>query len=301
MHDFEPHHLTSMPVCLSVSSMDSTGGAMAQADLKTFTALGTYGAAVVTGLVARSFTATYDEISINESFVHEQLMAVDESLDIAAVKIGHCPSAGIIRTVGRWLRQHKGKAVVVDPVMVDRAGIPLQQPEVISALQQELLPLATVITPNRFEAAQLIGSDEVLTRDDMEDAARRLFATYGCPTVVSGGGLGDQNIDVFCGLDGVGDFSAPRVGRQDRRRSFGIGDTYSASICALLARGNDLRESIMAAKSYVRALLADSPLVTKEEQGSNPISHCIVVDSLAQADGMGVTATGLHRALDRGV
>ncbi len=299
MSEFDPDPLRSMPVCLTVSSMDSTGGAVAQADLKTFTALGTYGAGVITSLVAQGFTRTCDEIPIRDAFVREQLESVDEALEINAVKVGHCPTSGIIRIVGRWLRQRKGIPVVIDPVMVTKAGIPLQQPEVIVAMQEELLPIATVITPNRFEAAQLTGKEEVLSREDMAAAAEQLFETYGCPTVVTGGGLTDENIDVFHGIDGGCEFPAAVIERGVK--PFGAGDTYSAALCALLARANDLRESMMAAKSYVRSLIAESPIIARRKAGSqgspNPISHCIAVDSLARADGMGATATGIYRAL----
>lgn len=280
----------SLPVCLTISGSESTGGSLVQADLKTFTALGTYGVAVVTSLQARSFARLRGELPVPESFVREQLEAADEALAIGAVKVGLCPTPGIIRVVGRWLRQHPGIPMVLDPVIVQRSGIPMQQPEVITAMREELLPRATVATPNRVEAALLTGLDECLNRADMERAAQRLFGDYGCPTVVCGGGTGDEVLDVFCGMDGMCVFPAPAV-----RRSLpphGAGDTYSSALTALIARGNSLREAMLAAKHYVRALLADSPNIAKPPPVTIPLCQCLAVDTLAQADGVGISAHG---------
>jgi len=292
----DPQLSGTPPVCLSINTMDSTGGSLGQADLKTFTALGTYGVVVVSANSAQSFSRTWNLQPVSEGFLRDQLEALDESLAVSAVKVGLCPSPGLIRVIGRWLREHPGIPTVVDPVLATQVGIPNLSPEVISALQQELLPRATVLTPNRIEAAQLAGMDECLVREDMEAAAKRLFDSYGCPTVITGGGLEGDRLDVFCGMDGLSHFSSPAMA-DDNGRVIGAGCTYAAALTAELARGEALREAIAGAKSYVRELIAASPPMAGKEDAFRPICHCLAVDSLAQADGVGISASGQYRAM----
>lgn len=278
------------PICLTVSASDSTGGSLAQADIKTFTALGTYGVAVHTGVLAQSFTNTWDLQPVGTTLLRAQLEALDEALPVGAVKVGMVPTAALIHLIGRWLRSHPELPVVVDPVLTNQVGIPNLEPEVIQALQEELLPRATIVTPNRFEAAQLAGMEEVLVREDMEEAAQRLFDSYGCPTVITGGGLQDEVLDVFCGMDGVSHFSAPMV--TGGGRPFGAGCTYAAAITAELARGEGLREAILVAKSYVGQLIAAAAQMQPESDAPRPLWHCLAVSNLAQGDGIGVKPAG---------
>ena len=136
--------------------------------------------------------------------------------------------------------------MIVDPVISQKAGIPEQQPEVLQALQEELLPRATLATPNRFEAATLAGMEEALTSEDMEEAGKRLFQKCGCPTIVTGGGF-DESIDVYYGIDGASHFTAPSIKRQDK--VLGVGCTYSAAICAQLARGEGYAKASLPRKA----------------------------------------------------
>ncbi|MDA3960026.1 MAG: hydroxymethylpyrimidine/phosphomethylpyrimidine kinase [Planctomycetota bacterium] len=278
----------TVPVCLTISAVDTTGATLAQADLKTFTALGTYGAIIATGVLADSFTGHDHSQSVPESLLRETLEKIDDCFTVSAVKVGMVPTPGQIRVVGRWLRAHPTIPVVIDPVLTDQVGIPQMAPEVILAMQGELLPRAALITPNRFEAAQLAGFEEVLIEEDMITVAKQLFNTYGCQTVVTGGGLGETSLDVFAGMDGVRRFTAPAVTMADGK-VVGAGCTYAAAITAQLARGESMRESIQAAKSYVLALIrATAPLCT--DNLAHPLCHFMAVDSLAQADGVGISA-----------
>lgn len=278
--------MTCPPCCLSISISDTTGADTGQADLKTFTALGTFGVLATTGIRVQDSAGIHDTTAMTERLVHAQLDAVEATHDIRAVKVGFCPSAATIRVIGRWLRERPLLPVVVDPILLQHHGIPLQQPEVISALQQELLPRATVATPNRFEAARLSGMDECLTRDDMEQAARAIFQQCGCTTVVTGGGLGDESLDVACGFDGISHFSLPSEGSGDP--VLGAGCSYSAALTAQLARGEALRESLLAAKSYVTELIAGAQR-PRREIPVRVVAHCQAIDSLAQADGVGIS------------
>ena len=277
----------SVPVCISISAVDTTGATLAQADLKTFTALGTYGAIISTGVIADTLTDHNDIHPVPEALLREALENFEQSFTISAIKVGMVPTAGLIRVIGRFLRSHPTVPVVVDPVLTDAVGIPQSSPEVILALQGELLPRAALITPNRFEAAQLATMDEVLGEEEMIAAAQRLFDTYGCPTVVTGGGLGDESVDVFCGMDGVRHFTSQLVMGHEGH-ILGAGCTYAAAITAQLGRGEAMRESIQAAKSYVRELIAaTAPLCSAGT--AHPLCHFMAVDNLAQADGVGIS------------
>jgi len=177
------------------------------------------------------------------------------------------------------------------PVFSEQPGIPNVQPEVVAAIQQELLPRATLATPNRSEAAQLTGMDEILTIESMEDAARQIFGSFGCPTVITGGGLGNESVDVYAGIDGISHFTNEAIPR--RGKVFGAGCTYAAGITTQMAKGEDLRECIWAAKSYGAALIASAPEVAEDKYV--PLCHSHSVDSLAQSDEMGVTTRAFRR------
>lgn len=280
------------PVCLSISAHDGSGASLAAADLKTFTALGTYGAAVITGVVARSFTSVNMLQALPDAVVREQLESIADSLPVVAVKVGLCPSAGVIRIVGRWLRERPNLPVIVDPVMIQHPGIPNLPPEAIAALRRDLLPRATLATPNCFEAALLADMDEVLTTENMEEAAKRIFADCGCPVIITGGGLGSSSMDVYHGLDGTSHFETDLVQREDR--VVGTGCTYAAAIVAQLARGEGMRESITAAKDYVAAMIRVAPF--SSPGNGTPICHCTAVENLAEGEGIGVS-TRTHRRL----
>jgi hydroxymethylpyrimidine/phosphomethylpyrimidine kinase len=240
------------PICLTIGTSDSSGAAGIQADLKTFTALGCYGASVLTAATAQNLSGIRAMHILPDAFVRKQLSAVTDELPVVAVKLGLCPSVSTLRMLGRWLREQPGLPLVVDPVIVDGRGIPLLQPEAIEALKRELLPRATVITPNRFQAAILTGVEECVGQDAMETAAKALFKQFGCPTVVSGGGLAGECRDVFVGMDGVRHFDATGNGA---KKLTGRGSTFSAAITAGLARGDNVREAILSARLYVGAAM----------------------------------------------
>lgn len=246
------------PVCISVGTSDSSGCAGIQADIKTFAAMGCHGASVLVAANAQSLTAIRDVHILPPDFVRAQLDAVTADCTPAAVKIGLCPSAGAIRILGRWLRERPTLPLVVDPVTADSRGIPMLQPEAIEALCRELLPRATLITPNRFQAASLTGTEECLGQEAMESAAQLIFARYGCPTLVTGGGLQGECRDVLAGIDGLWHVGGPQVAN---KRVRGRGTTYSAAITAALARGESLREAIVAARCHLAAAIAGADRV----------------------------------------
>lgn len=258
-------------VCLSIGVSDSSGSGGTQADLKTFTALSCYGVSIVTGVAAHTLGTLRDLHVVPDSVVRSQLEAAAEDLPISGIKVGFCPSLGIMRVVARWLRERPNLRVVIDPVARDSRGIPLLSPEQVTLLKDEFLPRATVATPNRFEAALLTGMEEVLDRTDMEQAARALLKRHGCPVLVTGGGLQGQSLDVLAGLDGLRHFSFPTV---QRAKIHGTGATFSAAVAAALSKGDSLREAILAAKLYVSAAISAAP---KLESGRSALWHSVTV------------------------
>ena len=257
--------------CLSIGVSDSSGCGGTQADLKTFTALSCYGASIVTGVASHTLGTLRDLHVLPESVVRSQLEAAAEDLPLNGVKVGFCPTVAIMRVVGRFLREHPTLKVVVDPVARDSRGIPLLSPEQVACLKDELLPRATVATPNRFEAALLAGLEEVLARADMEQAAKSILKRFGCPTLVTGGGLQGQSLDVLAALDGLRHFSFPTVVRE---KIHGTGATFSAAIAAALSKGDSLREAILAAKLYVSAAISAAPRL---ENGRSALWHSVTV------------------------
>ena len=269
------------PVCLTIGVSDSSGGAGIQADIKAIAAQECYAASVVVAITAQNFSNTKGIFQVPESFVRSQLEAVAEELPIKAVKVGLVPNVATIRVVGRWLREHPEYQVVVDPVATDSRGIPILQPEMVQALCEQLMPRATITTPNRFEASLLSGMEECLSVEDMQQAAKEIFRRYHCPVVVTGGGLTDRTLDVLCALDGISHFEAPT---HNRTKVHGAGCAHSAVITACLARGDHLRDAIYHAKHYVSAAIANAPILTN---GRGTLWHSLKVNAEAINVGSG--------------
>jgi hydroxymethylpyrimidine kinase/phosphomethylpyrimidine kinase len=261
-----------MPVvALSIAGSDPSGGAGIQADLKTFQAFGVHGATVVTSLTVQNTTGVRDRVDVAPAFVTAQLDAVLDDLDVAAAKTGLLPDAAVVAAVAATLRRRPLPALVVDPVLVATSGDPLTTPGALAALRDDLLPLATVVTPNVPEAAALSGR-RIDSLADMRAAARALLATGARAVLVTGGHLADRACDVLATGDGTWDFDAPRI---DVGPIHGTGCTLSASLAACLAGGRDLRAAVEAAKAYVaRAIAAGGAL----GRGSRVLDHGVRPD-----------------------
>jgi hydroxymethylpyrimidine/phosphomethylpyrimidine kinase len=270
------------PVCLTIGASDSSGATGIQADLKTFLAYQCHGTSVVAAVGAQSPHSIHGMHLLPDDFVRDQLNAAAECMPISTVKIGFLPSAGTIRAVAAWLRERPGLPLVIDPVATDSRGIPLLHADAVHALGELLLPRATICTPNRFEAAMLAGMDECLDVEDMQNAAQAIFRKFGCPTVVTGGGLSGRTLDVFAGMDGISHFEAATA---SRAKVHGAGSTHSAAITACIARGESLREAITHAKLYVSAAIAAAPTFGN---GYGVLWHQISVQEL------GAEPTPLH-------
>jgi hydroxymethylpyrimidine/phosphomethylpyrimidine kinase len=235
----------STPRALTIATSDSGGGAGIQADLKAFAAAGAHGQSVLVALTAQSTTGVSAIHELPTEFVVEQLDAAFGDIGVDAAKTGMLFSRALIETVAEYLAEHP-VPLVVDPVMVASSGAQLLEADAVDALVGKLFPLATVVTPNLMEARALAGADG--TRRVL---AERLHA-LGAPAVIVTGGHGDTAVDHL--FDGREHIEIP-VERHDLAATHGAGCTHSATLAALLARGESLEDAARgAAAAAARAV-----------------------------------------------
>jgi hydroxymethylpyrimidine/phosphomethylpyrimidine kinase len=262
------------PIALTIAGSDSSGGAGIQADLKTFSAFGVYGASVVTALTAQNTCGVQGVEPVSPGFVAAQLDSVLCDLAVDAIKTGMLADAGIVETVARALRAGPRRPVVVDPVMVATSGDVLLKPEAIGAVRGSLIPLATLITPNLAEAAVLLDCRKAESEADMRDQARALLG-LGCGAVLlkGGHGSGDEAVDVLANAVGVERFASPRLATP---HTHGTGCTLSAAIAALLAQGAALAQAVPRAKTFVWHGL-QAGLTLGVGRGRGPVDHLFAI------------------------
>ena len=247
-----------VPVALTVAGSDSSAGAGAQADLKTFGALGVYGLTAITCVVAETPGKVRSIQALTPDLVTEQVLLLLENFPVAAIKTGLLCSAAIVARVSETLRDwnaHSDRPIplVIDPVMVATGGDLLLEREAVAVYESDLFPLAALVTPNMDEAAALLGRP-ISDPEAMQLAGRELSQRYRVPFLLKGGHLaGAEAIDLLF-VDGkVAEFSAPFT--RDVQ-THGTGCTYSAAIAASLASGMSLEAAIERAKKYVSAAIA---------------------------------------------
>jgi hydroxymethylpyrimidine/phosphomethylpyrimidine kinase len=257
-------------IALSIAGSDPSGGAGIQADLKTFSALGVYGAAVITALTAQNTQGVVGVLAVPADFIALEIEAVARDLRIGAVKTGMLSDAATVLAVAAEVRRHRLHPLVVDPVMVATSGDALLAPDAVDLLKRELIPLADVITPNLPEAAALLGEAQAESEKAMEDQARRLLP-LGCKAVLikGGHGQGSEAVDILATAHGSVRLAAPRI---DTRNTHGTGCTLSAAICAHLARGVGLEEAVRLAKDYLSKAIAASKN-WRLGHGAGPVDH----------------------------
>lgn len=255
-----------MKCVLTIAGSDSSGGAGIQADLKTMTCLGVYGMSAITALTAQNTCGVRDVLEATPEFVGEQLDCIFEDIPPQAVKIGMVSSAPIIRTIGAKLRQYGAENVVVDPVMVSTSGSSLMQDSALTALREELFPLAALITPNLPEAQRLCGF-AIETEADMLRAAETIGGTLGGAVLIKGGHLRDSADDLLWHRGQVRWFRGPRV---DNENNHGSGCTLSSAIASFLALGESLPDAVARGKAYITAAMAAGLDLGR---GSGPLWH----------------------------
>jgi hydroxymethylpyrimidine/phosphomethylpyrimidine kinase len=251
--------MTRPPVALTIAGSDPSGGAGIQADLKTFSALGVYGTSVLTALTAQNTRGVSGVHVVPAAFVTQQLETLVADVRLDAIKIGMLANADIVAAVGDFLRRHDLlDCVVLDPVMVATSGDRLLDDDAVRAVR-ELMPLASVITPNLAEAAALLGTRPARSLADMRLQAMAL-QELGAPRVLIKGGHhddGDEAVDLLLDLDGEALLRAPRV---DTVNTHGTGCTLSSALAALRPQRDSWLEAALDAKSWLTAALvaADS-------------------------------------------
>jgi hydroxymethylpyrimidine/phosphomethylpyrimidine kinase len=257
-------------IAVTIAGSDSSGGAGIQADLKTFAALGVYGASVITALTAQNTRGVRAIHDVPADFIRAQIDAVFSDLDVGAVKIGMLSQAATIEAVAQGLAAHHAKNIVLDPVMVATSGDRLLVPEAVEALRKLLIPRALVVTPNLPEAAALTGASVARNEREMEVQARELLALGARNVLIKGGhGSGDQSLDLLIGQGEVVRLSARRVATSNLH---GTGCTLSSAIAAGLAKGLDLSAAAQDAKEYVTAAIAAADKL-KIGHGHGPLHH----------------------------
>jgi hydroxymethylpyrimidine/phosphomethylpyrimidine kinase len=257
-------------IAVTIAGSDSSGGAGTQADLKTFAALGVYGASVITALTAQNTQKVAAVFDVPADFIAAQIDAVFSDLDIGAVKIGMLSRAASIEAVARGLVRHKAKNIVLDPVMVASSGDRLIAPDAVGALRRLLIARALVVTPNLPEAAALTGASLARNEEEMEIQAREIL-TFGARNVLikGGHGQGGESVDLLIGQGEVVRLSAKRIATKN---THGTGCTLSSAIAAGLAKGRDLIGAAQDAKAYVSAAIAGADQL-KVGHGHGPLHH----------------------------
>ena len=258
------------PIALTIAGSDSSGGAGIQADLKTFAALGVYGASVITALTAQNTTGVSGIHQVPAEFVTAQIDAVFSDLDVGAVKIGMVAHPPVIDAIVDGLTRWSPKHVVLDPVMVATSGDRLLAVEAVEALRTKLIPLASVITPNLPEAAALLDEPMAVGEAAIEKQGRRLLA-MGCKAVLIKGGHGEgpESIDYLIDSGGAIVLAAPRVATNN---THGTGCSLSSAIAAGLAKGETMEAAARNAKAWVSAAIAAADRFSVGH-GHGPIHH----------------------------
>jgi hydroxymethylpyrimidine/phosphomethylpyrimidine kinase len=245
-----------LPIALTIAGSDSGGGAGIQADLKTFASIGVHGTSAITCITAQNPKYVTGIQAVSPDMVRKQIEAVFEELRPAAVKTGMLYSTDIIRVVARFFAGGKRPPLVVDPVMVSTSGARLLKPSAVKAMQIELLPLATLVTPNLDEAQILVGK-RIRSPEDLRVAARVAYDRFGCAVLVKGGHLRglQEAMDIF--FDGKDELllSAPFARGVS---THGTGCTYSAAVAGYVAAGHRLTDAVQLAKQYVTRAIHQS-------------------------------------------
>jgi hydroxymethylpyrimidine/phosphomethylpyrimidine kinase len=258
------------PVALTIAGSDSSGGAGIQADLKTFAALGVYGASVITALTAQNTKGVTGIHLVPPEFVTAQIDAVFADLDIGAVKIGMVAQLATIEAIAAALARFSPAHVVLDPVMVATSGDRLLSADAVEALRAKLIPRASILTPNLPEAAALLDEPIASSEAAIAEQGRRLLA-MGCPAVLikGGHGQGTESIDYLVDRDGVTALPAPRIATQN---THGTGCSLSSAIAAALAKGEDMASAVHGAKAWVSTAIAQADRFTVGH-GHGPVHH----------------------------
>lgn len=265
-----PPAANPVPNVLSIAGVDPGGGAGVLADVKTFSALGAYGCGAIAALTAQNTRAVTGIVEVAPDFLRLQLDTLFSDVRIHAVKIGMLANAALITVVAEALRRHQPRFVVLDPVMVAKSGDRLLRTDAVEALKRELLPLATVLTPNLPEAGDLLGRPVAEGAEDQRDAARELHRLGACHVLVKGGhGRGETLLDLLFDGERFVELPARRIATPN---THGTGCTLSSAIAALLPQRGQVVEAVTEARRYVLGAIAAADRL-HVGSGHGPLHH----------------------------
>ncbi|QIG93330.1 MULTISPECIES: bifunctional hydroxymethylpyrimidine kinase/phosphomethylpyrimidine kinase [unclassified Bradyrhizobium] len=258
------------PVALTIAGSDSSGGAGIQADLKSFAALGVFGASAITALTAQNTRGVSGIHPVPAAFVTAQIDAVFSDLDVGAVKIGMVAQAETIAAIAEGLKRWAPRHIVLDPVMVATSGDRLLAAEAVDALKTMLFPVASLITPNLPEAAALLNQPVASSEADVARQGRQLLA-MGCRAVlVKGGhGHGAESIDYLIDGERSIALAAPRIATSN---THGTGCSLSSAIAAGLAKGEAMEAAVRNAKAWITDAIAAADRFAVGH-GHGPVHH----------------------------
>ncbi|HZG61228.1 MAG TPA: bifunctional hydroxymethylpyrimidine kinase/phosphomethylpyrimidine kinase [Anoxybacillus sp.] len=253
---------------LTIAGSDSGGGAGIQADLKTFQELKVFGMSALTAVTAQNTLGVQGVYPLSVEAVKQQIESIGTDLGTDAVKTGMLFSSEIIQAVAEKIKQFGWKNIVVDPVMIAKGGAPLLQDEAVSALKNDLLPLATVITPNIPEA-EVLTEMTIHTLEDRQKAAKRLHDLGVKYVVIKGGHDEGESEAVDLLYDGE-QFSYFKSKRVETKHTHGTGCTFAAAITAELAKGSNVKEAVQTAKDFIQAAIENELGIGR---GHGPTNH----------------------------
>ena len=258
-----------MKTALTIAGSDSSGGAGIQADIKTMTANGVYAMSAVTALTAQNTTGVVSILNVTPQFLADELDCIFTDIRPDAVKIGMVSAPELIHVIAQKLKEYNASNIVLDPVMVATSGARLISEDAVQTLEEELMPLADLLTPNIPEAQVLTGCS-ITSSDQMIMAAKEIARRWNCAALVKGGHqLNDAN-DLLCLPDKECSYRWFRGKRIDNPNTHGTGCTLSSAIASNLAKGFDTETSVLRAKDYISGALEAMLDLGK---GSGPMDH----------------------------
>ncbi|MFB6257399.1 MAG: bifunctional hydroxymethylpyrimidine kinase/phosphomethylpyrimidine kinase [Flavobacteriales bacterium] len=262
--------MSHLPKCMTIAGSDSGGGAGIQADLKSFTVLGTYGSSAITALTAQNTNGVNGIFPVPPSFLKSQIDAVLQDIGTDALKIGMLHSTEVVELVRDAVREHEVFPVVLDPVMVAKSGDRLLEEEAEGSLRNELLPFATLLTPNLPEAELLLGRKFETER--REDVARDIAALGPCSVLLKGGHEAGNSSNDLLWNEEKGEATWFKGERIETENSHGTGCTLSAAITAELAKGKELEQAVERAKHFIEGALEHGKKL-QVGHGKGPLHH----------------------------
>ncbi len=258
------------PIALTIAGSDSGGGAGIQADLKTFSALGVYGCSAITSLTAQNTLGVQGVFAVPPEFVQQQIQSVMSDIQVGAIKTGMLANAEIISAVAHSLKNYPSIPFILDPVMVATSGDRLLTEDAVDNLIKDLLPLASLVTPNLHEAAVLLNMPLAKDKKSMQEQGEKILLLGAKAVLMKGGHATDKMAtDLLITSSGTNSFSTPRL---QTNNTHGTGCSLASAITAGLAKKLSLQDAVQQAKDYLQGALAASNQL-QIGKGSGPVHH----------------------------